>query len=149
MVTKENPTAKARGPARCTEVTNKEFNFILTAADSRKETLERTVEEFRGFLDCLDGACEKGMVYGTGAWGIGDIQGNRAMRQACEMGKWRKALRNVYRASRRFGLTARPNRVMQARPRASRHPRSRDHRMRISSPSGQIAPSSYLNVGPK
>ena len=76
-----------RTAARYTEVTNKEFYFILTAADSRKETLERTVEEFRGFLSCLDGSQEKGIVYGTGAWGIGEIEGSLAMQQAHEMGK--------------------------------------------------------------
>lgn len=76
-----------RTVARYTEVTNKEFYFILTAADSRIETLKRTVEEFRGFLDCLDGSKEKGIVYGTGAWGIGEIEGSRAMKEAYEMGK--------------------------------------------------------------
>ena len=76
-----------RTAARYTEVAGKKFYFILTAADSRKASLERTVEAFRGFLDCLDGSCEKGIVYGTGAWGIGDIQGSRAMNQAYEMGK--------------------------------------------------------------
>ena len=75
-----------RTVARYTEVTNKAFYFILTAADSRKETLERTVEELRGFLDCLDGSKEKGIVYGTGAWGIGEIEGSGAMKQAYEMG---------------------------------------------------------------
>lgn len=76
-----------RTVARYTEVTGKEFYFILAAADSRKETLERTVEEFRGFLDCLDGAREKGIVYGTGAWGIGEIEGSRAMKEAYDLGK--------------------------------------------------------------
>ena len=76
-----------RTAARYTEITGKAFYFILTAADSRKETLERTVEEFRGFLSCLDGSQEKGIVYGTGAWGIGEIEGSIAMKQAHEMGK--------------------------------------------------------------
>lgn len=76
-----------RTVARYTEVTGKEFYFILTAADGRRENLTRTVEEFRGFLDCLDGSKEMGVVYGVGAWGIGDIQGNPAMKQAYEMGK--------------------------------------------------------------
>ena len=75
-----------RTVARYTDVTGKEFYFILAAADSRKETLGRTVEEFRGFLDCLDGSKEKGIVYGTGAWGIGAIQHSGAMKQAYEMG---------------------------------------------------------------
>jgi len=37
-----------RTVARYTEISGKEFYFILTAADSRKASLERTVEEFRG-----------------------------------------------------------------------------------------------------
>jgi len=41
----------------------------------------------RGFTSCLDGAEEKGIIYGTGAWNIGDIQGSRAMEQAYEMGE--------------------------------------------------------------
>lgn len=76
-----------RTSARYTEITGKEFYFILTAADGRQASLERTVEEFRGFLDCLEGSRERGVVYGTGAWGIGDIKKSRAMQDAYEMGK--------------------------------------------------------------
>ena len=49
--------------------------------------MERTVEEFRGFIICLDDPNEKGIIYGTGAWNIGDIKGSNAMRKALEMGK--------------------------------------------------------------
>jgi len=73
--------------SRYTEVRNKEFFFILAAADKGKRVLERTVEEFRGFTSCLDGSKEKGVVYGTGAWKIGDIKASEAMKQAYEMGK--------------------------------------------------------------
>ena len=73
--------------SRYTEVRNKEFYFILTAADTNKQALERTVEEFRGFTSCLDGAKEKDVVYGIGAWKIGDIKANESMKQAYEMGK--------------------------------------------------------------
>jgi len=61
--------------------------FIVTAADSRKQAIERTLEGFRGFTSCLSGAKEKGIIYGTGAWNMGDIKGSKAMKQACEMGK--------------------------------------------------------------
>jgi len=64
----------------------KEFYFILTAADSNKRAMERTLEEFRGFTSCLDGAKEMGVVCGTGAWGIGAIKGSEAMKVAYEMG---------------------------------------------------------------
>jgi len=61
--------------------------FILTAADNSKQALERTIEEFRGFTFCLDEPKEKGIIYGTGAWNIGDIKGSNAMGKALEMGK--------------------------------------------------------------
>ena len=76
-----------RTVARYTKITNKDFYFIVTAADSNKAALERTVEGFRGFTSCLPGAKEKGVVYGAGAWQIGDILTSRAMKQAFEMGK--------------------------------------------------------------
>jgi multimeric flavodoxin WrbA len=76
-----------RTVARYTEVANKEFYFIATAAVTSKAALERTIEGFRGFTSCLPGAKEKGIVYGTGAWEIGDILTRPAMKQAYEMGK--------------------------------------------------------------
>lgn len=76
-----------RTVARYTEIKDKEFYFIATAADDRKEALERTIEGFRGFTECLDGAVEKGIIYGTGAWKVGEIKGSQAMKEAYEMGK--------------------------------------------------------------
>jgi len=73
--------------SRYTEISNKEMYFIVTAADSRKQAMERTLEGFRGFTSCLSGAKEKGVIYGTGAWNMGDIKGSKAMKQAFEMGK--------------------------------------------------------------
>ena len=73
--------------ARYTEVSNKEFYFIVTAAVKSKPAMERTLEEFRGFTSCLQGAKEKGIIYGTGAWNIGDIKNSEAMKHAYEMGK--------------------------------------------------------------
>lgn len=73
--------------ARYTAVSNKEMYFIMTAAVGNKELLERTLEGFRGFTVCLSGAREKGVIYGTAAWSIGDIKNSPAMEQAYEMGK--------------------------------------------------------------
>ncbi|MBP2655559.1 MAG: Iron-sulfur flavoprotein [Firmicutes bacterium] len=61
--------------------------FIATAADGRKQAMERTIEGFRGFTSCLSGVKEKGIIYGTSAWNVGDIKGQLAMNQAYEMGK--------------------------------------------------------------
>jgi len=73
---------------RYTDITYKDFYFIATAADGRKQAIERTLEEFRGFTDCcLTGANEKGIIYGVGAWNMGDIKGTKAMTEAYEMGK--------------------------------------------------------------
>jgi multimeric flavodoxin WrbA len=76
-----------RTMSRYTKIAKKDFYFIATAADSNKAALERTIDGFRAFISCLPGAKEKGIVYGAGAWEIGDIQTSRAMKQAYEMGK--------------------------------------------------------------
>lgn len=73
---------------RYTEISDKDFYFIMTAADTDKANLERTMETFRGFTeDCLDGANEAGIIYGTGAWQIGEIKNTPAYDEAYEMGK--------------------------------------------------------------
>ncbi len=73
---------------RYTEISNKDFYFIVAAADTNHANMEKTLEGFRGFTDdCLDGAKEKGIIYGTGAWNIGDIKSSPAMKQAYQMGK--------------------------------------------------------------
>ena len=76
-----------RTVARYMKITNKDFYFIVTAAVGRKAALARTIEGFRAFTSCLPRAKEKGVVYGTGAWNVGDIVGTRAMNEAYEMGK--------------------------------------------------------------
>ena len=76
-----------RTVARYTEIANKEFYFIATAAADDKKLLERTMEGFRGFTACLNGAREKGVLYGTGVWKKGDIKKTGTMNQAYEMGK--------------------------------------------------------------
>ena len=73
--------------ARYTEINNKEFYFIVAAADTSKRAMKRTIEGFRGFTSCLTGAKEKGIIYGTGAWNIGDIKDKPAMKEAFEMGR--------------------------------------------------------------
>lgn len=73
--------------SRYMEIKNKDFYFIITAAVTRKQALERTIEGFRGFTSVLNGAKEKGIIYGTGAWNIGDIKSSSAMTEAYEMGK--------------------------------------------------------------
>ncbi len=73
---------------RYTEIADKDFYFIVTAADTDQAAMERTISGFRGFTeDCLPNPHEKGIIYGTGAWQVGEIKSSPAMRQAYEMGK--------------------------------------------------------------
>ena len=72
--------------SRYTEISNKEFYFIVTAAENSKKKMERTIEGFRAFLSCLTEPDEKGIIYGTGAWNLGEIKGMPAMKEACDLG---------------------------------------------------------------
>lgn len=49
--------------------------------------MERTIEGFRGFTSCLEDAREKGIVYGVGAWKVGEIQNTPALEEAYQMGR--------------------------------------------------------------
>lgn len=69
-----------------TAMKNKEFYFILTAAENDRSLLERTVDTFQGFLDCLENPVIKGVIYGTGVWHTGEILNTHHMQQAYEMG---------------------------------------------------------------
>ncbi|MGN0626398.1 MAG: flavodoxin family protein [Oscillospiraceae bacterium] len=75
-----------RTVARWTEVKNKEFYFIMTAADSEKESMKTSLACFRGYADCVSGAKEMGVIYGTGVYEKGEIKDKKAMREAYEMG---------------------------------------------------------------
>ena len=73
---------------RYTEISDKDVYFIVSAADTDKNNLAPTIEGLRGFTrDCLEGTKEKGIIYGTGAWQIGEIKELPAYKKAYEMGK--------------------------------------------------------------
>ena len=76
-----------RTVARWLEVKNKEFYYIVTAADSGKEAAETTLARFRGYADCVDGAIEKGVIYGMGVYEKGKVKDTAAMKEAYEMGR--------------------------------------------------------------
>lgn len=76
-----------RTVARWLEVKNKEFYYIATMADEAASSADRTIECFRGYADCVEGAVEKGIIVGNGVYERGAIKGHKAMQQAYEMGK--------------------------------------------------------------
>ena len=76
-----------RTVSRWTEVKNKDFYYIMTAADSDRAAMETTLACFRGYAACVNGAKEKGIVYGTDVYEKGAIKNSPAMKQAYEMGR--------------------------------------------------------------
>ena len=75
-----------RTVARWLEVKNKEFYYIMTAADGEKESLETTLACFRGYADCVEGAKEMGVIYGTGVYEKGEVKATKAMKEVYEIG---------------------------------------------------------------
>lgn len=73
--------------ARWTEIENKEFYYIMTAAEESDTVMDCTLECFRGLALCLDGSREMGVIYGKGVYEAGEIKNMPAMKEAYEMGK--------------------------------------------------------------
>lgn len=65
---------------------NKEFYFIVTAAEDDQKKMLRTVDSMLGFLDCLEKPTVNGIVYGLGVWHTGEINEHPAMKDAYNMG---------------------------------------------------------------
>ncbi len=76
-----------RSVARWLEFKDKEFYYIMTSAEDSDEVMACTLECLRGFAACLEGSVEKGVVYGKGVQGKGEVKGSPYMKQAYEMGK--------------------------------------------------------------
>lgn len=75
-----------RTVARWTEVKNKEFYYIVTCADDEKESAETTLACLRSYADCVSGAVEKGVIYGTGVYQKGEIYTSSAVLSAFTTG---------------------------------------------------------------
>ncbi len=76
-----------RTVARWLEVKDKEFYYIATCADNEKASIETTLACFRGYADCVEGAKEMGVIYGTGVYEKGEAKNTAAFKEAYEMGK--------------------------------------------------------------
>ncbi len=76
-----------RTVARWLEFHNKEFYYIMTAAEDTASVMDTTLACLRGLAECLDGSVERGVIYGKGVYEKGEIEGHPAMRQAYEMGR--------------------------------------------------------------
>lgn len=76
-----------RTVAKWLQIKDKEFYYIMTAAEDSDTVMDCTLECFRGLAACLDGSKEKGIIYGKGVYEKGEIQKTPYMNQAYEMGK--------------------------------------------------------------
>lgn len=76
-----------RTVCRWTEVKNKDFYYIMTAADSAVSSMDTTLACFRGYADCVEGAREMGVIYGTGVYEKGEVKNTKAMKESYEMGR--------------------------------------------------------------
>ena len=73
--------------SRYTHLKNKEFYYIMTAADASKGAIQFALGEFKGLMACLDNPIEKGYLFAGGVWQKGEIQNTPYLKQAYEMGK--------------------------------------------------------------
>lgn len=76
-----------RSVCRWREVRNKEMYYIMTAADTEKSSMDTTLACFRGYADCIEGAIERGIIYGCGVYHSGEISHTDMMLEAYQMGK--------------------------------------------------------------
>ena len=68
-----------------TQIANKDFYFMATAAAGKK-SMERTMDALRGFTDCLPKANIKGYVYGAGVYEKGEFENTSYLKLAYDMG---------------------------------------------------------------
>lgn len=73
--------------ARWLQIKNKEFYYIITAAEDKSFVKDCTLECMRGLAKCLKGSVEKGYLFGGGVYEAGKIKDTPFMQQAYEMGK--------------------------------------------------------------
>lgn len=73
--------------AREAQVFDKKAYFIGTSGAKSKDALDVAIGSFRGLLRILKNVEEGGIIYGTGAYWVGDIKTNPAMVEAYEMGR--------------------------------------------------------------
>ena len=73
--------------ARYTEISNKTFYYIFTAADTNENAVKRAQTDLVGFLYCLENPTIAGELHALGVWKGGDIYGTDYPQKAYAMGK--------------------------------------------------------------
>ncbi len=73
--------------AKWLQIKNKEFYYIMTAAEDSPTVMDCTLECFRGLAACLEGSKEMGVIYAKGVYERGEINSTPYIKEAYEMGK--------------------------------------------------------------
>ena len=73
--------------AKYTRIVNKEFYYIMTAADTSKDAITFALGEFKGLMVCLENPVEKGYLFAGGVWRPGEVIDTEIMQKAFEAGK--------------------------------------------------------------
>lgn len=73
--------------ARWLQIKNKDFYYIITAAEEESLVKDCTLECMRGLAKCLKGSQEKGYIFGGGVYEPGKIKDTHFMQDAYDMGK--------------------------------------------------------------
>ncbi|MEI0490665.1 flavodoxin family protein [Brachyspira pulli] len=68
------------------EIKNKDFYFIATAATEDEKEMVRTIDGFRGFLDCLEDVREKGVILAHSVWNKEEVKDKKYMQDAYNLG---------------------------------------------------------------
>ncbi|MGN0107394.1 MAG: flavodoxin family protein [Hominilimicola sp.] len=76
-----------RTVAKWTQIKNKEFYYIMTAAENDKTAMDCTLECMRGLAACLEGSKEMGVIFGTGVYEAGEIKDTKIPEEAYKMGR--------------------------------------------------------------
>lgn len=72
--------------AKVGAIHDKETYLLMTGASPRKEDMGVLVSSYHGFIGCFQNVADKGIIYGTGAMGRGELDKD-TLAAAYEMGK--------------------------------------------------------------
>ncbi len=73
--------------ARYTHIENKDFYYILTAADSSNHAIQFALGEFKGLMACLNNPKEKGYLFAGGVWQKNEVLNTDYPALAYKLGK--------------------------------------------------------------
>ena len=68
------------------KITNKEFYYLMTMAETDEKMFTGTIEALRGFAACCPDSCEKGIIAVPGVYEAGAIKSDPALAKAKNMG---------------------------------------------------------------